>query len=93
MDHESSSCNHIMMLLKEMVDVAYRDLIDMMDAARRALREIIDMEIHVGQWLLDKLISLLGLVQQGIEEEFNQTIVIDVLVIMIYYILIIHIKL
>ena len=73
MDHESSSHNHIMMLLKEMVDVAYRDLIDMMDAARRALRKIIDMGIRVGQWLLDKLISLLGLVQQGIEEEFNQT--------------------
>ena len=73
MGHERSFLNCIMMLLKEMVDVAYCDLIDMMDVARRALKKIIDMGIHVGQWLLDKLISLLGLVQQGTEQVFNQT--------------------
>ena len=31
------------------------------------------MGIHVDQWLLDKLISLLKLVQQGVEQIFNRT--------------------
>ena len=73
MDHERSFLNHIMMLLKEMVDVAYHDLIDMMNVAKEVLRQLIDLGVKITKQVIEKVITLLSNVRQGTEWACKKT--------------------